>query len=1071
MLLYLLPPLVQTVFCLILIFLVLRGHLGSKIHRAFAFYLLGLAAWGLVIFAMRSSPDLDKAYFWEKFLLPLAPVLSVLLYRFAILNAGNIVKRWLLWTLWIICLLFIPLAFTSLGFSGMQMKSYGYGPVFGPLGWFWMFFTYTILISAFVVFIRTYRKADDVRQRNKQLYIIIGMAFALLGGLFDLLPLVGLPLYPGVIIGNIIFCLFSSIAILKYNLLDIHIIIRKGVAYIFITICFSIPFVAIVLLLPGLFMGEFLPTWQYLLMALLLALLVPPIWRVIQVRVDKLFYRDRYNYIQELQAFSRTSQSVEESGGIGQKAVRLIAGALRASNVYLLMPATNSNDIVIYQSYKSKSQLEDIVFHANSALINWLKLTNEELFCKDIDTIPQLTAISARDRANLSRLEAELILPLQVRSGELSGLLILGQKLSEQSYTQEEIQVLHTISSQMATSIENTRLYQDAIQGRKNIEMWLDRMSDCVFIVDDNHNIQFRNEAANLKFGNSHLETCWNVIGSDRPCDSCPIKYYTVDKTIDVAQFNVNTSDIEFDVVAAPFVNQDGTISTIEVFRDITERKRAVETLQQSEHRYRSLVNNAAEGIAVVQDGIIKFANQKLAEIMGYTIEEMNSMSYEKLISSSDTIASSSHDIHGKYRISTIDKQGNIKRLERNIADIIWDAKPASLIFVTDITELHRVENEKKLLEQKAQITNRLASVGEMAAGIAHEINNPLTGVIGYAQLIKDERDIPDKLRDDLTAIYEGSQRVAGIVKRLLTFARQTKPQQETVDVNELIESTLSLRSYQLRINNIEVVTSLDTDLPTTVADPGQMQQVLLNLIVNAEIEMKLANGKGKLKITTERIDDTIKICVIDNGPGIEPEIMDRIFDPFFTTREVNQGTGLGLSLCYGMVTEHNGKIYAESEPGKGATFIVELPIVVQEQQKEEIEKIREQSPQKFKARILVVDDEPVIRGLAARVLTSEGYEVDVVDNATEALSTIRNHRYSLILLDIKMPGMDGIEMYKRIRNIAGSLTRRIVFITGDIMGVDTEKFLKQAEVTYISKPFTGKQLNEIVKRALSTNI
>lgn len=1076
---YLLPPVVQAIFCVILIFVVLRGHIRSKVHRAFALYLLGLAIWGGIIFAMRSSPDLEQAYFWERFLLPLAPALSVLLYRFAILYSGNRVKRWLQWALWGVCIIFIPIAFTKLGFAGMQIKPYGYAPIIGPAGWFWTLFSYSLLITAFILFIRTYGKVNDITQKNKLLYIIIGMSFALVGGLFDLLPVIGLPLYPGLIIGNIIFCTCTSVAILKYNLLDIRVILRKGAAYLLATILFSIPFVGLVLLVPGIFMGKFLPIWQYLLIALLLALLVPPIWRVIQVRVDKWFYRDRYNYIQELQAFSRTAQSVEESGGLGQKAVRLIAGALRASNVYLLMPTINGKNITIYQSYKENPRSKEIVFLADSALVKWLKSNDDELFYEDIDIIPQLSALSARDRGNLNMMEADMIVPLKVRSGELSGFIVLGTKLSEQSYTQEEVHVLRTILSQMTISLENSRLYQDALQGRKNIEMWLDRMSDCVFIVDDNHNIQFRNEAANLKFGNPHLETCWNVIGGDKPCNSCPIKSYTVDKTIDVVQFTVNTSGVEFDVVAAPFVNQDGSISTIEVFRDITERKLAVDRLQQSENRYRSLVNNAAEGIAVVQDGIIKFANQKLAEIFGYSVEEMDSMPYGRLISYQNIDKSSSYDvqnaqdnqINGKYRISIVDKKGNIKWLERNTADIIWDDKPASLIFITDITELHRVENEKKLLEQKAQINNRLASVGEMAAGIAHEINNPLTGVIGYAQLVMDEGDVPDKVKDDLLAIYDGSQRVAGIVKRLLTFARQTKPEKEKIDINELINSTLALRSYQLRVNNIEVVTNLDANLPATVADPGQMQQVLLNLIVNAEIEMKLAHGKGKLKITTEKKDNVIKIYIIDNGPGIKPEIMDRIFDPFFTTREVNQGTGLGLSLCYGMVTEHNGKIYAESEPGKGATFIVELPIVIQEQRVEELEEIRELDLQRFEARILVVDDEPVVRDLAARVLTAEGYEVDVVDNAEKALSTIQSQRYSLILLDIKMPGMDGIDMYKRIKNIARSLTRRIVFMTGDIMGENTEKFLKQSEITYINKPFTGDQLNEIVKRILSNNL
>jgi two-component system NtrC family sensor kinase len=215
---------------------------------------------------------------------------------------------------------------------------------------------------------------------------------------------------------------------------------------------------------------------------------------------------------------------------------------------------------------------------------------------------------------------------------------------------------------------------------------------------------------------------------------------------------------------------------------------------------------------------------------------------------------------------------------------------------------------------------------------------------------------------------------VAGIVQRLLAFSRQTEPERKLVDINELIESTLVLRAYHLRVNNIEVVTRLATDVLETVADPGQIQQVLLNLIVNAEKEMKLAHGKGKLTITTEKSDNTIKICCQDDGPGIKPEVMDRIFDPFFTTSEVGQGTGLGLSLCYGIVAEHTGKIYAESKPGKGATFIIELPVVTEAKPPKPAEPVVKKSRKAVKARILVVDDEQVVRDVVNRVLIGEGH-------------------------------------------------------------------------------------------------
>jgi signal transduction histidine kinase len=241
--------------------------------------------------------------------------------------------------------------------------------------------------------------------------------------------------------------------------------------------------------------------------------------------------------------------------------------------------------------------------------------------------------------------------------------------------------------------------------------------------------------------------------------------------------------------------------------------------------------------------------------------------------------------------------------------------------------ERKKAETERIKLEQKAQLSSHLASIGQMAGGIAHEINNPLTGVIGFAELLMARKDLPDDIRSRLEIIHSGGRRVSDIVKRLLTFARQDKTEKDFVDINEIIETTLALRAYEMETGNIKVKTILAPDLPNTMASNGQLQQVFLNLIINAETEMKQAHNKGNLLIKTETVGDAIRISFQDDGPGIAKKDIDRIFEPFFTTREPGEGTGLGLSVCYGIVTDHNGQIYAESKKGKGATFIVELPV------------------------------------------------------------------------------------------------------------------------------------------------
>ncbi len=234
--------------------------------------------------------------------------------------------------------------------------------------------------------------------------------------------------------------------------------------------------------------------------------------------------------------------------------------------------------------------------------------------------------------------------------------------------------------------------------------------------------------------------------------------------------------------------------------------------------------------------------------------------------------------------------------------------------------------SERKKMEEQLIATDRMASVGELAAGIAHELNNPLTSVIGFSQLLL-EKDVADDVKEDIKIIYSEAQRTAGVVKGLLTFARRHAPVKQLVNINSIIEKVLELRAYEQRVSNIQVNTRFAPDLPEFMADYFQLQQVFLNIIINAEHFMIEAHNRGTLTITTERTGDIIKASFSDDGPGIAEENMGHLFDPFFTTKEIGKGTGLGLSICHGIVTEHGGRIYAEGELGKGATFIVELPI------------------------------------------------------------------------------------------------------------------------------------------------
>jgi signal transduction histidine kinase len=282
----------------------------------------------------------------------------------------------------------------------------------------------------------------------------------------------------------------------------------------------------------------------------------------------------------------------------------------------------------------------------------------------------------------------------------------------------------------------------------------------------------------------------------------------------------------------------------------------------------------------------------------------------------SQVLASGKSQLQIEFRI----KRGILERVV--LADIISMQKNEVLAIIRDVTD-------EREMQESLYLTDRLASVGEMAAGIAHELNNPLTGVVALSQLLL-ESGVPDNMKEDLETIRKEGQRAANIVKNLLSFARSHTTSIQSIDVNTIISEVLNLRGYEHKASNIEVVTHFSPNLPEIMADRFQIQQVFLNIILNAEQAMKELDRLGNLTVTTERLNGFIRISFADNGPGIPPEIMNRIFDPFFTTKEVGKGTGLGLSISYGIITNQGGKIYAQSEPGKGATFIIELPVNAQ---------------------------------------------------------------------------------------------------------------------------------------------
>lgn len=366
--------------------------------------------------------------------------------------------------------------------------------------------------------------------------------------------------------------------------------------------------------------------------------------------------------------------------------------------------------------------------------------------------------------------------------------------------------------------------------------------------------------------------------------------------------------------------------------------------------------------------------------------------------------------------------------------------------------------------------SEKLSALGEFVAGIAHELNNPLAAVVGFSEMLKEE-NLNSRCRHHSDMIFKAAQRCQRIVSLLLSFARPQQSERKPVRVNTLVESVLEIVGYPLRTSNIELVTQLDPELPLILADGNQIQQVLLNILNNARQAIEENKQDGRIAITTTTFRSNVRIIIQDNGPGIPQEILPRIFNPFFTTKGVGKGTGLGLSLCYGIIKEHGGNITPASGKGEGATFTIDLPAVEANGGKSEVtappatEEIDlEEGAGK---RVLVIDDEEPILNLVCENLGRYGYEVMVARHGEAGLKELNQNRFDVTFCDWKMPGLNGRQVYERLRTINPQLCRRMVFITGDIINEPMRQFLELEKVPCLTKPFALPELRAAIKTVL----
>lgn len=477
--------------------------------------------------------------------------------------------------------------------------------------------------------------------------------------------------------------------------------------------------------------------------------------------------------------------------------------------------------------------------------------------------------------------------------------------------------------------------------------------------------------------------------------------------------------------------------------------------------------------------GRIQFVNQAFTNVTGYAGHEVLGRTLQILRSGThddafyrnlwDTILAG---LVWQGQIVNRRKDGSLYTEEMTITPV-RDPAGAVTHFVaikTDITERLRAEAERQRQRDLAFQREKLAHMGQMLAGVAHELNNPLAVVLGQAELL--ERKAPDAATARRAAtIKAAAERSARIIKTFLSIARQQPQKMDVVSFNMVVRDTVEMLAYQLRTEDIRLVLDLAKDLPLLVGDPHLLQQVILNLMTNAVHAMKLVTRPRCLTLATatDRPRNTrVVFTMQDTGPGIPPAVLGRLFEPFVTTQPVGEGTGLGLSICRRLVEAHGGTLQLASTGDEGTVFRIELPVPAES---------ASESPAPVEAswggtpglRALVIDDEPEIVELVSELLTGGGYAVVSAPHGAAALGLVEGKSYDLIVCDLKMPTMNGQGFFEAIEHTHPELADRVVFLTGDTVGSATDAFLARMRNRCLEKPFSAEDLKHAVARITRT--
>jgi two-component system NtrC family sensor kinase len=489
------------------------------------------------------------------------------------------------------------------------------------------------------------------------------------------------------------------------------------------------------------------------------------------------------------------------------------------------------------------------------------------------------------------------------------------------------------------------------------------------------------------------------------------------------------------------------------------ENARLVELLSSGKREWEQTVDAINQAICFIDpQGAVRRANRVFADLIKLPVTALPGRPWITLLPASwaDPVGR----LLGSPGASPVEVRAGERVL---MVTAIGTGEPGAAVL------LFEDQTEKRRLQDQLLQSEKMSAIGQLIAGVAHDLNNPLASVVGFSDLLGEAADVPPRLAEPLAVIRQEAERASAIVRNLLSFARRQEGERQTQSIRPILESTILLLKNQLMAHKVELTFTAEPGLPEVEVHANQIKQVFVNIINNAAQAIRGANRTGgRITVLAKCWLDGVAVSISDNGPGMPESVAQHVFEPFFSTKSEGEGTGLGLSICQGIVKEHGGSMTVDPGPGTGATFTVELPGAARARVSGPVaavpaETLAAELPAVERLRVLVVDDEPHILHYMQATLESWGHTVVLASDGSQALKRALTQPFDLIICDLRMPRLGGREMYQTLAQMHPAVAERMVFATGDTVRGDTLHFLERLGRPFLHKPFKLDELRRVL--------